>query len=157
MAAADNNTARFIPSRLTHGHSINRTPSSTYRSWQMMKNRCQNSTAENWKWYGARGITICKRWEKFENFLSDMGEKPKGKSLDRINNAIGYSPENCKWSSIKEQCRNRRSNRLIDLGGEIVCITEAAERLGIKKSTLSFRLNHGWSIQDAISRPVRSR
>lgn len=82
---------------------------SEYRSWTMMKNRCTNLKATDWRYYGGRGITLCKRWYKFKNFLEDMGKKPTPKySIDRINNYRGYSPSNCRWATRKEQRHNQR-------------------------------------------------
>jgi len=84
----------------------------TYVSWQCMLNRCLNNKYKFYKNYGGRGIKVCDRWKKFENFYEDMRERPSDKSLDRINNNGNYYKENCRWATDKEQCNNRRNNLL---------------------------------------------
>ena len=87
----------------------NRSRGPTYNSWSAMKRRCTDSLHEKWPIYGGRGISVCDRWlESFENFLEDLGERPAGTSIDRIDNDLGYFKENCKWSTPKEQANNRR-------------------------------------------------
>jgi hypothetical protein len=88
----------------THGHRYE----PVYISWTNMISRCNNPKNKRFTDYGGRGITVCKRWLKFENFLEDMGEKPKGLTLDRIRNEGNYEPGNCKWSTYKEQRANQR-------------------------------------------------
>ena len=86
----------------------NMTGSPTYISWKSMKQRCLNPNQNSFPYYGGRGITICDRWDDFLNFYEDMGERPEGTSIDRIDSDKGYYKENCKWSTIEEQNRNRR-------------------------------------------------
>ena len=88
-----------------HGETHGYYGTTTYKSWDSMKARCRNKNNPK---YGGRGITFCKRWEKFENFLEDMGERPEGTSLDRIDTDGNYEPGNCRWATIEEQNRNRR-------------------------------------------------
>jgi hypothetical protein len=102
-----------------HGHARNRKDSpgygtGTYHSWQQMKDRCLNPKTKHWKHYGGRGIKVCARWagpDSFKNFLADMGEKPPGLTIDRVNNDGNYEPGNCRWATRKQQSQNRRCSR----------------------------------------------
>lgn len=93
---------------ITHGMYGTR----TNRSWEAMKRRCLNPKANNYSDYGGRGISIPDKWLKFEGFYEDMGERPEGMSLERINNSVGYSKDNCRWATQKEQNNNKRPERL---------------------------------------------
>ena len=113
--------------------------------------RCYNPNNAAYNRYGGRGITVCKRWRKFENFLADMGNRPSSKySIDRIDNSGNYTRENCKWSTMKEQCRNRRNNRLLTLNGETHCVAEWVDIVGIRSDTIRARLKRGWSVERAL-------
>jgi hypothetical protein len=101
----DPNVSNTKP-RYVHGQAKRRTR--TYGTWVSMRVRCSNPNSRNYKWYGARGVTVCERWSSFENFLADMGERPEGRTLDRINNDLGYEPGNCRWATPKEQIANQR-------------------------------------------------
>jgi len=94
----------------THGHATTRT-TPTYNSWAQISQRCENKNNAAFNNYGGRGITVCARWRVFENFLADMGERPLGCSLDRVNNDGNYEPVNCRWATRLEQARNRRPRR----------------------------------------------
>ena len=104
-----------IASNTKHGY--NRTP--TYVVWSNMWARCTNPKRRDYKNYGGRGIVVCQRWERFEHFLADMGEKPGSLSLDRINNDEGYSPNNCRWATASEQRRNQRPTHIVRATAEI--------------------------------------
>jgi predicted DNA-binding protein (UPF0251 family) len=124
-----------IPAK-THGMSKTR----IYEIWKHMLRRCRNPNSSNYSIYGGRGINVCKRWQTFENFFSDMGECPPGHSIERVDNERGYSPENCCWIPIKKQAANRRGNIYLKVNGERVCVAEAARRMGIHHQTLRDRM-----------------
>lgn len=95
----------------SHGHTRHGVVSPTYSSWRAMKKRCNNPNVNNYHRYGAIGISVCKRWEKFENFIADMGERPDGTTLDRIDSNKNYMPSNCRWASYSTQRLNRRDKK----------------------------------------------
>jgi hypothetical protein len=121
-----------------------------------MRQRCLNPKYPRYADHGGRGIKVCDQWASFETFLSDMGERPEGMTLDRIDNDGPYSPENCRWATPSEQARNRRDNRLITLGGKAQCLAAWARELTIPEHVLRHRLNRGWSDDRALTTPVRA-
>ncbi|MEU6768618.1 hypothetical protein ABZ916_39675 [Streptomyces sp. NPDC046853] len=139
----------------THGKS--KTP--LYRVWRGMIARCEDSNSPHFKHYGGRGITICAEWRNsFETFERDMGSGYRaGLSIDRINNSLGYFASNCRWATVTEQNRNRRFNRLVTFEGETHCVTEWAELIGIKPTTLTQRLERGWTPERALTQVVDVR
>ena len=136
---------------LKHGQSY--TP--TYVSWRQMLMRCQNPNVRQYQWYGARGIKVCARWKDFTNFYADMGDRPEGMTLDRLDNDEDYELSNCRWATNSEQSHNKRNNRLIRFNGETLHLTEWAKRLKLSKATLSARLTrYGWSVERALTTPA---
>ncbi|KKL65213.1 hypothetical protein LCGC14_2157220 [marine sediment metagenome] len=147
---------QLIERSTTHGHTTRRNISKTYVSWLHVIQRCTNPNDKRYKDYGGRGIKVCKRWMKFENFLEDMGKIPEGYSIDRINNNKGYKKSNCKWSTKKEQSRNTRRNRSGTYGGKTQLLIEWSEETGIPYSTLWQRIYRlGWSIEKALTTPAK--
>lgn len=124
--------------------------SSEYVVWSQMKQRCNNKNDDSYARYGGRGITVCERWLKFENFLADMGARPEGTTLDRIDNDGPYSPENCRWADNKTQYRNRRPTVWIEYAGEKLCRKDWAVKAGIDDTTLYHRLKRGWPLEKAL-------
>jgi hypothetical protein len=135
----------------THGLSY----SAEYKIWVSMHQRCCNPNTKQFKDYGERGIFVCARWSKFENFIVDMGfRRSKNLTLERIDNNGPYAPWNCKWATRKEQANNQRtrskSERMVIFRGELITISELCRRTGHKHSTITKRLNSGKSVEEAI-------
>ena len=126
-----------------------------------MRNRCNNPNFRQWDAYGGRGIGICPEWASFERFASDMGPKPSPlHSLDRIDNDLGYSPNNCRWATKKEQQRNRRNAVFVDVQGVRTRLLDIVEKTGIKPETIAGRANAGMSMADILAGvrlPVRNK
>lgn len=130
----------------------------TYSTWQAMLARCNNKNNGKYSLYGGRGISVCDRWKRYENFLHDMGVRPsKNHSIDRINVDDGYHPENCRWASQKQQCRNKRDNRYIETTSGRMTVVEAAEKYNLNKSTIFNRLARGKSDSEALLPPKFKR
>jgi hypothetical protein len=138
-------------------HGMSRHPA--FAVWRSMLARCQVPSHQAWCNYGGRGITVCASWqESFENFWRDMGPSyAPGLSLDRTNNGSGYSPENCRWVTPRQQARNTRSSRMVDspLGRMLVC--ELSEATGIGQTTLLYRISRGVTGADLIAAPDTRR
>lgn len=121
-----------------------------YATWLSMVQRCTNTSSKHYKHYGGRGITVEDSWRSYENFYKDMGEKPEGMSLDRIDNNKGYCKDNCRWASAKEQNRNRRNNRLLTVEDSTKTVVEWCELLKLKEKSVYTRLSRGWSVEEAL-------
>jgi hypothetical protein len=139
-----------------HGHAKNNKISKIYRTWNQIMQRCNNPKNKGYKSYGGRGIKICKRWLKFENFLEDVKGIPKDLTFDRIDNNRGYSPNNWKLSTMKEQNRNKRNNIYITFNNKTQLLLEWAEELDIPYATLYYRIYKlKWAIGRALTTTVR--
>ena len=133
-----------------HGKSYTK----IHKIWREMLNRCFNKNCKDYPNYGERGIKVCDEWLEFINFYKDMGDKPDRLSLDRINNNLGYYKENCKWSTQKEQCRNKRTNRFITYKGETKTLIEWAEKYNLTFNTIYGRVYiYKWSLEKAFNTP----
>ncbi len=120
-----------------------------------MMQRCYKPYAPNYKYYGGRGITVCKRWHKFENFYADMGDAPPGLSLDREKVNEPYSKNNCRWATREEQARNRRDNVNLTHLGRTQTQTEWERELGFGKDGIGKRLRRGWPVERAFAESTR--
>lgn len=119
--------------------------------WKNMKQRCLNPHSPRYGDYGGRGIRICKRWLKFENFYADMGSPPKGKTLDRKNNTGHYTKRNCRWAVVTQQAQNSRRAKVVRIGKTSLCISEWCRRTGITYGVYKARLRAGWSQEKALT------
>lgn len=127
-----------------HGFSArNEEKHPLYALWVGMRKRCNNKKHKNFDRYGGRGIKVCPEWDDFSTFVSDMGERPEGFLIERLDNNKGYSKENCKWASYLEQQNNRSSNLRISFNGEIISEAELARRTNIARTTIQYWRNHG--------------
>ncbi len=143
--------------KATHGNTRGHQQSPEYRAWMHMIRRCSRENEASYHRYGARGIVVCERWHDFSAFIADMGAKPSPRhSLDRKDNNGPYEPGNVQWSLPKAQANNRSSNHIIEFGGIRKTISEWADTIGIHQDTLKQRIYRGWSIERAITEPIRN-
>lgn len=148
--------AREVISANSKTHGDSHTP--THRSWSAMMHRCRCSTSKDYARYGGSGITVCKEWDSYERFKQDMGERPTGTSLDRLDTLGNYEPGNCRWASIKEQNMNRRNVQLYSLGGEWLTLKELCEELNAPFHRIQYRVQKvGWPVTIAILFPKEYR
>lgn len=155
--STDHATKNRPPLHITHGHSRNGRHTHAYSAWHAMHQRCRSSASHYYR-YSGRGIIVCERWRRFENFLADMGEPPSPKhSLDRINGDGDYEPGNCRWATPKEQMRNMSRNNLLTWRGKTQTLVEWGEELGVKPNTLLYRLRRGWDFERAFTEPIHEK
>lgn len=140
-----------------HGHAKRGAKlSPTYRSWQAMLTRCTNPGVKSFADYGARGVTVCERWKTFTNFLTDMGERLPGTTLDREKNESGYEPGNCRWATKITQARNTRANVRLTYQDKEMTQVEFSELIGLNQSTVSYRMKAGWSVEQIAATPAHT-
>ena len=136
----------------THGHTVRRTGATpTYRSWVHAKRRCEDPKQQNFERYGGRGIRVCAEWQSFERFLADMGERPSGTTLDRLEIDGDYAPGNCRWATRAEQSRNTSRNRYVEHAGRRLILKDFAREMGVDYCMLGARVRRGESPAAAAS------
>lgn len=124
-----------------------------YASWNGMRERCHNPKSVSYPNYGAKGITVCKQWKTFENFYADMGERPEGYSIDRIDSKGNYEPGNCRWATDAEQNANKSNVKIHTAFGETACVAEHARMSGVGRYAIDYRLAKGLSMEQALVKP----
>lgn len=143
---------RESKSELFKTHGMARHPA--YKSWQSMKNRCENTEYDGYALYGGRGITVCERWHTFECFWEDMGQTwASGLSIDREEVDGNYEPDNCRWATPKQQANNRRTNQIINTPAGPMNVTEASEQFGVDRRTIFARIRYGWPEERLLDSP----
>mgnify|MGYP001610095634 CR=1 FL=1 len=141
----------------THGATRGANRTAEYTTWTTMRQRCTNPKARNYDIYGGRDITVCNRWDSFENFLADMGPRPSPKhSIDRFpDNDGNYEPGNCRWATWKEQARNRSTTRFIQYAGQSKPLWQWCEELGLNYKRTVDRFRKGWTAERAFTQIPR--
>jgi len=141
---------------LKHGQAKK---TSEYGTWAGMLKRCRNKNDHSYHAYGGRGIKVCRRWLKFENFFEDMGERPRGEeryTIERIDNNGDYTPQNCKWATYFEQANNTRKNIFITYTGKTMTVSQWEKKLNLSRGLLYARLGQlKWSVERALTEPIR--
>lgn len=139
---------RSTAAHTTHGQSKTK----TFSVWSNLRERCNNKKGRSYIRYGGRGIKVCKEWDKYTNFLKDMGEQPKGMLLDRIDNSLGYCKSNCRWTDTKTQMRNRDITKRVKYKGKLKTLGEWSEYLEMPYYLLYARIfNYKWSVERAFT------
>lgn len=126
-----------------------------YNSWLAMMHRCYSPNVDSYKYYGAKGITVCDQWHDPAKFLLDMGPPTKGQQIDRINTSGNYEPSNCRWASPKENINNRSNTKRITAFGKTMSVSDWSAKTGIPTKTIHVRLCRSWSEERAISQPLK--
>jgi hypothetical protein len=160
-------SAGDLTPRLRHGNARKGASTPAYHSWQHLRDRCLDPENAAYANYGGRGVTVCKGWLTFDNFLASMGQRPStSHSIDRIENDLGYwcgacdecmtlgRRLNCRWATRREQANNQRTTVLLTLGSETLPLTTWADRYGLSANTIHARLYRGWDAERAVTTPL---
>lgn len=142
--------AAVVQRNLVHG--LSRDHRREYRTWKDMRGRCNNPNSQDYPDYGGRGISVCARWDDFAAFLVDMGQRPSGHTIDRIDVNGMYEPANCRWAAAKLQANNKRSNRTIEFNGEEKTLQQWCDQFGLEPSKVRYRLSVGYPAAEAFDR-----
>jgi hypothetical protein len=149
---------KWMASRIKHGGYMHGLETAEHYVWRSMMARCYNPNLSNYKYYGAKGIKVCKKWHNYKNFLADMGQRPsKEHSLDRINSTADYKPSNCKWSTRSEQQKNKTTTRIFTDGKFTGTLAECAEHIKISKALALYRWNAWGSFQKEKQWQLKNR
>ncbi len=139
-----------LEKRFKHGQSRTH----VHVVWRVMHDRCRNPNNPSYRHYGGRGISVCERWKDFALFSQDMGDRPKGYQIDRIDNDGNYEPSNCRWATAKQQINNRRNSVYLQCDGKKLTIEQWSEETGIGQSAIRGRLRRGWDEEKTLKTPV---
>lgn len=139
----------LVQKNTTHG--LSRSYPREYRIWKNMRARCFREANKSYPDYGGRGISVCAEWSDFAAFMRDMGPAPDRSSLDRIDVNGDYTAGNCRWATSQEQARNKRTNHVIEYGGERKTLQEWCNQFGLEPSKVRYRIKVGWSLDDVFS------
>jgi hypothetical protein len=143
------------PKKRSRKRSTPRTRPRIWDIWRQMIARCYLPSHAPYRHYGGRGIRVCVRWHTYENFVQDMGHRPPGRMLDRINNDGNYEPGNCRWATPSESSQNRRTARYLQFRGELRSLTQWSRHLNLNVSSIRKRLELGWSVEQALATPFK--
>lgn len=150
MTSGHTRSCGCVKGKVNFRHGMKGTP--THNTWCAMKQRCENPAHDSYEFYGARGITVCQRWrDSFEAFLADMGERPEGMTIDRIDSTGNYEPGNCRWAPEDEQARNRSSTILVEREGRTQCVKDWCDELGLDVDRVYGRIRRGAAPAEALA------
>lgn len=150
LKSGDTKSCGCGPNKTSTRHGQYKT--AAYHHWQSIRSRCNNPSHPNYDRYGGRGIKMCVRWDLYENFVVDMGERPSSKhSIGRIDNDGSYTPENCRWETSTEQARNKSTTVRLTFDSRTMTLKEWCEELGLPYKTAHWRVRQGWTVEEILS------